>query len=100
MYAVNPSQAARHREAAAVSGKKDVAFDAAALANIARSAKSPAGQVAGEAKWQAAKVAARPSQLVRAGPAARRRARHAAAFPGLLVTIAALTARPASGAAG
>jgi hypothetical protein len=54
VYAVNPKQAARHKEAIAVSGKKDDFFDAGALADMA----GPAG--IRSASWPLTATSPRP----------------------------------------
>ena len=59
VLAVNPKQAARHREVVAVSGKKDDTFDAAALADMARTRRHQLRAVAaGSDEAEAVKVAA------------------------------------------
>jgi hypothetical protein len=63
VFAVNPKQAARHREVVAVSGKKDDTFDAAALADMVRTRRHQLRAVAADSdEAEAVKVAARAHQ--------------------------------------
>jgi Transposase len=63
VYAVNPKQAARHREAVAVSGKKDNFFDAGALADMGRTRRHQIRELAADSDIaEAVKIAARAHQ--------------------------------------
>jgi len=63
VYAVNPKQAARHREAVAVSGKKDDFFDAGALADMGRTRRHQIRELAADSDLaEAVKIAARAHQ--------------------------------------
>ena len=63
VFAVNPKQAARHRETVAVPGKKDDTFDAAALAGMARTRRHQLREVAADSdEAEAVKMAARAHQ--------------------------------------
>ena len=95
VYAVNPKQAARHREVVAVSGKKDDAFDAAALADMARTRRHQLREVAADSdEAEAVKVAARAHQKLvweRTRHALRLRSALREYFPGALEAYAPLT---------
>ncbi len=95
VYAVNPKQAARHREVVAVSGKKDDAFDAAALADMARTRRHQLREVAADSdEAEAVKVAARAHQKLvweRTRHALRLRSALREYFPGALEACAPLT---------
>ena len=63
VYPVNPKQAARHKEAIAVSGKKDDFFDAAGLADMGRTRRHQIRELAaGSDIAEAVKIAARAHQ--------------------------------------
>jgi hypothetical protein len=63
VYAVNPKQAARHKEAIAVPGKKDDFFDAAALADMGRTRRHQMRELAADSDIaEAVKIAARAHQ--------------------------------------
>jgi transposase len=63
VYAVNPKQAARHKEAIAVSGKKDDFFDAGALADMGRTRRHQIRELAADSDIaEAVKIAARAHQ--------------------------------------
>jgi hypothetical protein len=63
VYAVNPKQAARHKETIAVSGKKDDFFDAAALADMGRTRRRQIRELAADSDIaEAVKIAARAHQ--------------------------------------
>src|SRR6266702_1607192 len=63
VYAVNPKQAARHREVVAVSGKKDGTFDAATLADMGRTRRHQLREVAADSdEAEAVNEAARAHQ--------------------------------------
>ena len=63
VYAVNPKQAARHKETIAVSGKKDDFFDAAALADMGRTRRHQIRELAADSDVaEAVKIAARAHQ--------------------------------------
>jgi hypothetical protein len=63
VYAVNPKQAARHKEAIAVSGKKDDFFDAGALADMGRTRRQQIRELAADSDIaEAVKIAARAHQ--------------------------------------
>jgi hypothetical protein len=60
VFPVNPKQAARHKEAVAVSGKKDDFFDAAALADMGRTRRHQLRELAADSDLaEAVKIAAR-----------------------------------------
>lgn len=95
VFAVNPEQAARHREVVAVPGKKDDTFDAAALADMVRTRRHQLRAVAADSdEAEAVKVAARAHQKL-----VRERTRHALRmrsalrkyFPAALEAYAELT---------
>ena len=72
VFAVNPKQAARHREVVAVSGKKDDTFDAAALADMARTRRHQLREIAADSdEAEAVKVAARIRSWCGNGPGTR-----------------------------
>ena len=72
VLAVNPKQAARHREVVAVSGKKDDTFDAAALAEMARTRRHQLREIAADSdEAEAVKVAARIRSWCGNGPGTR-----------------------------
>ena len=48
VYAVNPKQAARHKETIAMSGKRDDFFDAAGLADMGRTRRHQIRQLAAD----------------------------------------------------
>ncbi len=95
VYAVNPKQAARHREVVAVSGKKDDAFDAAALADMGRTRRHQLREVAADSdEAEAVKVAARAHQKLvreRTRQALRMRSALREYFPAALDAYAPLT---------
>jgi Transposase/Transposase IS116/IS110/IS902 family len=95
VYAVNPKQAARHRETVAVSGKKDDTFDAAALADMARTRRHQLRAVAADSdEAEAVKVAARAHQKLvweRTRHALRMRSALREYFPAALEAYAELT---------
>jgi len=63
VYAVNPKQAARHKEAIAVSGKKDDFFDAGALADMGRTRRHQIREIAADSDIaEAVRIAARAHQ--------------------------------------
>jgi hypothetical protein len=63
MYPANPEQAARHKEAIAVSGKKDDFFDACALADMGRTRRHQMRELAADSDIaEAVKIAARAHQ--------------------------------------
>jgi Transposase/Transposase IS116/IS110/IS902 family len=63
MYAVNPKQAARHKETIAVSGKKDDFFDAAGLADMGRTRRHQMRELAADSDIaEAVKIAGRAHQ--------------------------------------
>lgn len=63
VYAVNPKQAARHKETIAVSGKKDDFFDAAALADMGRTRRHQIREAAADSDIaEAVRIAARAHQ--------------------------------------
>ena len=63
VYAVNPKQAARHKETIAVSGKKDDFFDAAALADMGRTRRHQIREIAADSDIaEAVRIAARAHQ--------------------------------------
>jgi transposase len=63
VYAVNPKQAARHKETVAVSGKKDDFFDAGALADMGRTRRHQIRELAADSDIaEAVKIAARAHQ--------------------------------------
>jgi len=95
VYAVNPKQAARHREVVAVSGKKDDTFDAAALADMVRTRRHQLREVAADSdEAEAVKVAARAHQKLvweRTRHALRMRSALREYFPAALAAYAPLT---------
>jgi hypothetical protein len=95
VFAVNPKQAARHRETVAVSGKKDDTFDAAALADMARTRRRQLREVAADSdEAEAVKVAARAHQKLvweRARHALRMRSALREYFPAALAAYGPLT---------
>ncbi len=95
VYAVNPKQAARHRETVAVSGKKDDTFDAAALADMVRTRRHQLREVAADSdEAEAVKVAARAHQKLvweRTRHALRLRSALREYFPAALAAYAPLT---------
>lgn len=63
VYAVSPKQAARHKEAIAVSGKKDDFFDAGALADMGRTRRHQIREIAADSDIaEAVRIAARAHQ--------------------------------------
>jgi hypothetical protein len=63
VYPANPKQAARHKEAIAVSGKKDDFFDAGALADMGRTRRHQMRELAADSDIaEAVKIAARAHQ--------------------------------------
>ena len=63
VYAVNPKQAARHKETIAVSGKKDDFFDAGALADMGRTRRHQIRELAADSDIaEAVEIAARAHQ--------------------------------------
>jgi hypothetical protein len=63
VYAVNPKQAARHKETIAVPGKKDDFFDAACLADMGRTRRHQIRELAADSDIaEAVKIAARAHQ--------------------------------------
>ena len=95
VFAVNPKQAARHREVVAVSGKKDDTFDAAALADMARTRRHQLREIAADSdEAEAVKVAARAHQKLvweRTRHALRMRSALREYFPAALEAYAELT---------
>jgi hypothetical protein len=95
VFAVNPKQAARHREVVAVSGKKDDTFDAAALADMVRTRRHQLRVVAADSdEAEAVKVAARAHQKLvweRTRHALRMRSALREYFPAALQAYAELT---------
>jgi hypothetical protein len=95
VLAVNPKQAARHREVVAVSGKKDDTFDAGALADMARTRRHQLREVAADSdEAEAVKVAARAHQKLvweRTRHALRMRSALREYFPAALEAYAGLT---------
>src|SRR6266702_1888808 len=95
VYAVNPKQAARHREVVAVSGKKDAAFDAAAIADMGRTRRHQLREVAADSdEAEAVKVAARAHQKLvweRTRHALRMRSALREYFPATLEAYGPLT---------
>lgn len=95
VFAVNPKQAARHREVVAVSGKKDDTFDAAALADMVRTRRHQLREVAADSDGaEAVKVAARAHQKLvweRTRHALRMRSALREYFPAALEAYAELT---------
>jgi hypothetical protein len=95
VFAVNPKQAARHRETVAVSGKKDDTFDAAALADMARTRRHQLREVAADSdEAEAVKIAARAHQKLvweRARHALRMRSALREYFPAALAAYGPLT---------
>src|SRR5258706_3463498 len=72
VYAVNPKQAARHKETIAVSGKKDDFFDAGALADMGRTRRHQIRELAADSDIaEAVRIAARAHQKL-----VRERTRH------------------------
>ena len=63
VYGVNPKQAARHKEAVAVPGKKDDFFDAGALADMGRTRRHQIREIAADSDIaEAVRIAARAHQ--------------------------------------
>ncbi len=95
VFAVNPKQAARHREVVAVPGKKDDTFDAAALADMVRTRRHQLREVAADSDdAEAVKVAARAHQKLvweRTRHALRMRSALREYFPAALEAYAELT---------
>jgi hypothetical protein len=95
VYAVNPKQAARHREVVAVSGKKDDTFDAGALADMVRTRRHQLRAVAADSDVaEAVKVAARAHQKLvweRTRHTLRMRSALLEYFPAALAAYAPLT---------
>jgi hypothetical protein len=95
VFAVNPKQAARHREVVAVSGKKDDTFDAGALADMVRTRRHQLREVAADSdEAEAVKVAARAHQKLvweRTRHALRMRSALREYFPAALAAYAPLT---------
>jgi hypothetical protein len=100
VYAVNPKQAARHRETVAVSGKKDDFFDAGALADMGRTRRHQIRELAADSDLaEAVKIAARAHQKLiwGADPAP---AADAVRAPRLLPRRAGRLRRPRAGGRG
>ena len=95
VFAVNPKQAARHRETVAVPGKKDDTFDAAALAGMVRTRRHQLREVAADSdEAEAVKMAARAHQKLvweRTRHALRMRSALREYFPAALGAYAELT---------
>jgi hypothetical protein len=95
MYAVNPKQAARHKETIAVSGKKDDFFDAGALADMGRTRRHQMRELAADSDIaEAVKIAARAHQKLvweRTRHLLRMRSALREYFPAALEAYASLT---------
>jgi Transposase/Transposase IS116/IS110/IS902 family len=95
VYPVNPKQAARHREAIAVSGKKDDFFDAGALADMGRTRRHQMRELAADSDLaEAVKIAARAHQKLvweRTRHMLRMRSALREYFPAALAAYAPLT---------
>src|SRR5260370_3354389 len=95
VYAVNPKQAARHKETVAVSGKKDDFFDAGALADMGRTRRHQIRELAADSDFaEAVKIVARAHQKLvweRTRHLLRMRSALREYFPAALDAYAALT---------
>jgi hypothetical protein len=95
VYAVNPKQAARHKETIAVSGKKDDFFDAGALADMGRTRRHQIRELAADSDIaEAVKIAARAHQKLvweRTRHLLRMRSALREYFPAALEAYAGLT---------
>jgi transposase/transposase IS116/IS110/IS902 family protein len=95
VYPVNPKQAARHKEAIAVSGKKDDFFDASCLADMGRTRRHQIRELAADSDIaEAVKIAARAHQKLvweRTRHLLRMRSALREYFPATLEAYAALT---------
>jgi hypothetical protein len=95
VHAVNPKQAARHKETIAVSGKKDDFFDAGALADMGRTRRHQIRELAADSDIaEAVKIAARAHQKLvweRTRHLLRMRSALREYFPAALEAYAALT---------
>src|SRR6266702_3087985 len=95
VYPVNPKQAARHKETIAVSGRKDVLFDAGALADMGRTRRHQLRELAADSDIaEAVKIAARAHQKLvweRTRHLLRMRSALREYFPAALDAYAALT---------
>jgi transposase len=95
VYAVNPKQAARHKETIAVSGKKDDFFDAGALADMGRTRRHQIRELAADSDIaDAVKIAVRAHQKLvweRTRHLLRMRSALREYFPAALEAYAGLT---------
>ena len=95
VYAVNPKQAARHKETIAMSGKKDGFFDAAGLADMGRTRRHQIRELAADSDIaEAVKIAARAHQKLvweRTRHLLRTRSALREYFPAALEAYAGLT---------
>jgi Transposase/Transposase IS116/IS110/IS902 family len=95
VHAVNPKQAARHKETIAVSGKKDDFFDAGALAGMGRTRRHQIRELAADSDIaEAVKIAARAHQKLiweRTRHLLRMRSALREYFPAALEAYSALT---------
>ena len=95
VHAVNPKQAARHKETIAVSGKKDDFFDAGALADMGRTRRHQMRELAADSDIaEAVKIAARAHQKLiweRTRHLLRMRSALREYFPAALEAYSALT---------
>ena len=95
VYAVNPKQAARHKETIAMSGKKDDFFDAAGLADMGRTRRHQIRELAADSDIaEAVKIAARAHQKLvweRTRHLLRTRSALREYFPAALEAYAGLT---------
>jgi len=95
VHAVNPKQAARHKETIAVSGKKDDFFDAGALADMGRTRAHQIRELAADSDIaEAVKIAARAHQKLiweRTRHLLRMRSALREYFPAALEAYSALT---------
>ena len=95
VYAVNPRQAARHKETIAMSGKKDDFFDASCLADMGRTRRHQMRELAADSDIaEAVKIAARAHQKLvweRTRHLLRMRSALREYFPAALEAYAALT---------
>jgi transposase/transposase IS116/IS110/IS902 family protein len=95
VFPVNPKQAARHKEAVAVSAKKDDFFDAGALADMGRTRRHQLRELAADSDLaEAVKIAARAHQKLvweRTRHQLRMRSALREYFPAALIAYAPLT---------
>jgi hypothetical protein len=95
VHAVNPKQAARHKETISMSGKKDDFFDAACLADMGRTRRHQIREMAADSDIaEAVKIAARAHQKLvweRTRHVLRMRSALREYFPAALDAYAALT---------